>query len=156
MKKWRELKIWQKCLIVLAALPVLASFYPLDRSNPPVTAGLQAPADVDDVLRRACYDCHSNETYWPWYSYVAPVSFLVTQDVELGRDEMNFSDWGNMDPIDRVYLREECWEQVEAGKMPPLQYRGRGRSKLTDEDRAIIESWAEDAMDEEEEPESDE
>ena len=152
MSRWSELNTWQKYGVSILAALVVASLIPQDRDNPPVTAPIAPPPEVAEVLERACYDCHSNETVWPWYSYVAPMSFLVTQDVAAGRAELNFSHWGDMDPIDRVYLREQCWEEVESGEMPPAQYQVRDRSKLSDADREILRLWAEDAMDEEEEP----
>ena len=71
-----------------------------------------------DLARGACYDCHSNETEWPVYSYVAPMSWLVRSDVERGRDELNLSDWDEFgDEAD------DAAEQVEEGSMPPSQYQ---------------------------------
>jgi len=80
---------WKKMVLILA----------VDRSNPPVEADLEAPAAVTAVLRTACYDCHSNETHWPWYSYVAPVSWLVARDVEEARSEFSFSRWDQLDTL---------------------------------------------------------
>ena len=62
---------------------------PVTRQNPPVTGDVTAPADVGGILRRACYDCHSHETVWPWYSRVAPASWLVAHDVDEGRGFIN-------------------------------------------------------------------
>ncbi len=70
---------------------------PVKRSNPPVEFEVEAPADVHAILERACYDCHSNRTRWPWYSSVAPVSWLVARDVRRGRKELNFTDWPAFD-----------------------------------------------------------
>lgn len=151
MKRWNELKTWQKYIVAIFGIFVVASFVPLDRSNPPVTAPLEAPAEVDAILRRACYDCHSNETEWRWWAYVAPSSFLVTQDVAGGRHELNFSHWGEMDPIDRVYFREQCFEEVDHGEMPPKQYTlFRSKGRLTDAEKKILGKWAEDSWQEEE------
>ncbi len=72
---------------------------PVNRSNPTVEADLEAPEAVTAVLRTACYDCHSNETHWPWYSYVAPVSWLVAHDVEEARSEFSFSHWEQLDTL---------------------------------------------------------
>jgi cytochrome c551/c552 len=93
--------------------------YGRNHTNPPVTS---EPAwdsqPTRDLAQRACFDCHSNETVWPWYSSVAPVSWLVTRDVEEGRDQFNFSDWEN------YYLRDadEFEEVISEGEMPPAQY----------------------------------
>ena len=72
-------------LVVLLAIQLV----PVQRSNPPVEAEVPAPENVRTILRRACYDCHSNETVWPWYSRIAPVSFLVASDVHEARAKMN-------------------------------------------------------------------
>jgi hypothetical protein len=91
--------------------------YGRDHDNPAVTADAPWP---DDESRRlatvACYDCHSNETDWPWYSNVAPMSWLTQRDVDRGRDELNFSEWGSQD-VDDLH------DAVEHGEMPPWQYR---------------------------------
>jgi hypothetical protein len=71
-----------------------------------------------DLAKRACFDCHSNETVWPWYSNIAPVSWLVYHDVEEGRNQFNLSDWQNS------YLTDvgEFSEVISEGEMPPIQY----------------------------------
>lgn len=88
MRRW----IAVSGLSVLAVLIVI-QFIPVDTSNPPVTADIPSSPEGKAVLRRACYDCHSNETRWPWYSRVAPASWLTARDVREGRAELNFSAW---------------------------------------------------------------
>jgi hypothetical protein len=61
--------------------------------GPPMSAHVQVPPVVDSILRRACYDCHSNETRWPLYARVAPASWIIAEDVRAGRSDLNFSDW---------------------------------------------------------------
>jgi hypothetical protein len=86
--------------------------------NPPVTQAVAWPsAEAEQVARAACYDCHSNETEWPVYSYVAPMSWLVRRDVEAGRHDLNFSEWDRDGEVD------DAAEAVEDGSMPPRQYR---------------------------------
>ena len=83
----------------MAALAVVAQLYPRPtRDNPPVWASIDAPHDVERILRRSCYDCHSNETRWPWYSHLAPRSWLVAADVHEARVRMNFSEWPEARP----------------------------------------------------------
>lgn len=100
-----------------------------DRTNPPVT---QEPAwdspRTRELAKRACFDCHSNETVWPWYSYVAPVSWLVLHDVEEGREHLNFSEF------DRPQKdAHEAAEQVEMGEMPlPIYLPTHPEARLTD------------------------
>jgi hypothetical protein len=106
--------------VTLAAIFVLIQFVPVDRTNPPVEGEVPAPPEVREVLQRACYDCHSNETNWPWYSRVAPVSWLVARDVHEGREHLNFSTWNRLSTRDQVEAMRESWEEVEEGEMPPL------------------------------------
>jgi len=69
-----------------------------------------------ELAQRACFDCHSNETVWPWYSNIAPVSWLAQRDVEEGRRYLNFSDWGRVREVDEIS------EAVSRGWMPPSQF----------------------------------
>jgi hypothetical protein len=92
--------------------------YGRNHRNPPVLA---EPSWSDPAARslavRACYDCHSNETHWPWYSNIAPVSWLVQRDVDKGRQVVNFSEWNRP--------QQEAAESAEAvaeGEMPPAIY----------------------------------
>jgi hypothetical protein len=95
------------------------------------------------VLERACFDCHSNQTEWPWYSYVAPVSWLLAHHVSEGREEMNFTEWNKVPAPKQAHKISECWEMVEEGKMPLAGYvRLHAEAKLTDSDRSLIRDWA--------------
>jgi len=95
--------------------------YGRDHDNPPVVADAPWPdAASRELARGACYDCHSNETDWPWYSWIAPMSWLVQRDVENGREELNFSDWdADRGPRDA----EDAAEVVDEGGRPPRQYQ---------------------------------
>jgi hypothetical protein len=96
------------------------------------------------LLKAACYDCHSNQTVYPWYSYVAPVSWLVVRDVKLGRETANYSDWGNLDRANRVKLLTETAEEIESGSMPMPIYSAIHRdARLSDEERQLLISWTE-------------
>ncbi|MBD3336137.1 MAG: heme-binding protein [Candidatus Eisenbacteria bacterium] len=129
-------------LIFVLALLFAIQLVPVDRSNPPVVADLEAGAALDAVLRESCYDCHSHETDWPWYAYAAPVSWLVANDVEQGREHMNFSLWGELSEPQRRHLAQEMWEEVERRKMPPQIYLfGHSEAKLTAQDREILQDW---------------
>jgi cytochrome c551/c552 len=93
--------------------------YGWSHPNPPVTQAAAWPdAESEALARAACYDCHSNETEWPAYSYVAPMSWLVRQEVEEGREELNLSelDRGGGDELD------DAAETIQEGSMPPRQY----------------------------------
>ncbi|MEW6653010.1 MAG: heme-binding domain-containing protein [Bacteroidota bacterium] len=120
-----------------------SQFIEVERTNPPVTKELQASAEVKNILRNACYDCHSNETVWPWYSNIAPVSFLIANHVNDGRRHLNFSTWGNMFTPKQNEYKKEIWEEIERGKMPIGSYTWlHPKAKLTPEQRKVIKSWS--------------
>jgi hypothetical protein len=101
---------------------VVAQAFRIDKTNPAVQQNVAAPPEVAAVLRRACYDCHSNETVWPWYSNFAPVSWLLARDVREGRRELNFSAWNAYDAKKQAKKLKETAEEVATGEMPPWPY----------------------------------
>jgi len=131
-------------LVGLAAALLIAQLVPYPPAeNPPVGDEVPAPANVRAVLRTSCYDCHSNETVWPWYSSVIPGKWFVRGHVVEGRGKLNFSTWGEY-PADRAARKlEEVVEMVEDGKMPPSSYLWiHGDANLSPEDAASIVEWA--------------
>ncbi len=93
-------------------------------------------------MKTSCYDCHSNETVWPWYSYVAPVSFLVAGDVEDGRKRVNFSEWDKYDEKKKEKKMDAMIEAVEAGGMPLPKYLiTHSDAKLDPEKIKILKDW---------------
>ena len=135
-------------LIRLLGLAVLIlvvgiQFVPVSRTNPPVQARVEAPEQVLQILRGACFDCHSNETVWPWYAYVAPVSWTIARDVEKGRKHLNFSDFGTYSSEKQAGMREEIWEEVEEGAMPLAPYVKMHRAaRLSDEQKQALKAWS--------------
>lgn len=128
--------------IVLALAFVGIQFVPVDRSNPEVIEPFEGDPQLLTVLKRSCWDCHSNETVWPWYSYVAPFSWFVADHVLEGREKLNFSDWDESD-IDDV--REEAWKEVRKDRMPLPSYLWlHSDAKLSAADKAVFENWAKD------------
>lgn len=124
-------------------LRVVIQLVPVTRDNPPVTGELRAAPEVADHLRRSCYDCHSHETKWPWYSYVAPVSWLVASDVHEGRRHLNFSQWTAYTPQERAKKRAGISDLVQKRDMPLWYYLPmHGDAKLSDEDVQAIAAWA--------------
>jgi len=112
----------KKILIALAVIVIGIQFIPVDRTNPPVSQDINPPEKISTIFRTSCYDCHSNETSWPWYSYVAPVSFLVVNDVKEGRRHLNFSEWDRYDDEKQGKILEEILEEIEKGDMPLPKY----------------------------------
>lgn len=129
--------------IGLLVILIVAQFVPVAQSNPPERGKPAAPAEVQMVLQHACYDCHSNETVWPWYSKIAPGSFLIARDVKEGRKELNFSLWNQYDDRRKARKKKEIVKQVEKGEMPPWFYTPlHPDAKLSEKDRASLLNWA--------------
>lgn len=112
----------KKILIAIGVILIGIQFIPVERTNPPVTQEINAPPNVLSILKTSCYDCHSNETEWPWYSKVAPVSFLVASDVRNGRKRVNFSEWDKYDEKKKEKKLEHIIDMVEEGEMPLPNY----------------------------------
>jgi Haem-binding domain len=111
-----------------------------------IYAAVAVPADVKAILERSCKNCHSNETAWPWYSYVAPVSWVVAHDVHQARKKMNFSEWGGYSAQRKEDRLEEICEQVTNGDMPDRKYALFHReARPTLAERAAVCQWAEDS-----------
>ena len=147
MKKVRKVLKW--IVIVLACAFLIAQFWRPARTNPPVDssqtiqAHLQLTPQVAAILDRSCQDCHSNTTRWPWYAHVAPVSWLVTDDVNEGRTHLNLSEWGRLQPHQKERKLQEMCEQVEDGTMPLGIYTPlHPASKLSPEDVKALCDWA--------------
>ena len=125
------------------AVAALIQLVPVRRDNPPVRSEVEAPRQVKAILERSCYDCHSHRTRWPWYSHVAPVSWLVARDVHEGRDEVNFSDWPAFDFEKQDDLFKHIAKQVERKKMPlPIYLTMHPGARLSDEERRVVVDWA--------------
>jgi len=122
---------------------IVIQFIPVDRTNPGAISEINAPDDLKAIFRNSCYDCHSHETVWPWYSYIAPASWLLVSDVNEGREHLNFSKWNTLDRSKQTKLREEIWEEIREEKMPLWQYRIlHPGSKLSQEQKNLIRNWA--------------
>jgi hypothetical protein len=123
-------------LLVIQAIPV-------PRTNPPVQMDMPAPPEVKAILRTSCYDCHSNETVWPWYSRVAPVSWLVYRDTRAGRRRLNFSTWNNYSADQQAVLLAGSMRRIRNGRMPPWFYTIKHTDgKITPDKLAVLEAWA--------------
>jgi hypothetical protein len=115
-------------IIVLAILLGIQLIQP-DRSNPAVDesmtiyAHLNVPPEVKSILERSCYDCHTHNTKWPWYSYVAPVSWLIAGDVKTGRANLNMSLWGEYNKRKRISKLDLICDELREDAMPIKPYR---------------------------------
>jgi hypothetical protein len=136
-------------VMVLAGIQIFGPARTNPESAPAqaLRAKVPVPAHIDAVLSRSCKDCHSNETRWPWYSYVAPGSWIVVGDVNNGRDHMNLSDW-HYTPEEGSDLLDKVCKQIKRHRMPLPQYTWLHRdSKLSDDEIKQLCSWANDASD---------
>lgn len=148
------LKYLKWSIIILAVLFVAIQFVPVGRTNPPIDpsvtfqAKVKVPAEIDRIVRRSCYDCHSHETKWPWYAYIAPSSWLVTGDVKNGRGLLNFSNW-NYNMFRTVGRLDQMAEEVYQARMPLPQYLlMHPNAKLSQAERDTIVNWVEVAREE--------
>jgi len=142
------MKLWLGSLaLVLVAAAAAIQFFPAARTNPPARQPLKPPPAVLKVLRRGCFDCHSNETRWPWYSHLAPASWIVVHHVNRGRQELNFSEWGGYYPATRRRKLEWIGRAVSEGGMPPWWYRLMHRkARLSQADCMLLKRWVESGL----------
>jgi hypothetical protein len=144
----RVARILRKSALVLLILFFLAQFVRPARTNPATnpSASLitKAPRDVAQIFDRSCRDCHSNDTRWPWYSNVAPVSWLLVYDVNHGREHFNTSEWTSIDPDDQDKLLGGVCSLTKRGRMPLKKYVPlHPGSKLSAADVATLCAWSE-------------
>lgn len=105
------------------------------------------PVEIEQILRTSCYDCHSNETKYPWYAYIAPVSWLLVRDVKQGRNNLNFSEWDSLKSRDKIKLLDDIAEEVDEGNMPmPIYLITHGEASLDDNQKQILAGWTEEMM----------
>jgi hypothetical protein len=139
-----------------AAISMVAiQFIPVALTNPPETADeIDAPPAVQAILQRSCYDCHSNETKWPMYSRIAPVSWLIVHDVNEGRSDLNFSEWQSESQASQSDMKEEILEKITEGDMPLKKYLLIHRhATLSPADKSILKTWVQAGSEDSEDPE---
>ena len=133
--------------VAIGVLLVLVGiqFIRIDMENPPVIAKdnfvdiVEASDDVKLLLKNTCYDCHSNEVVYPWYSNIAPVSWWVGHHVDEGREHVNFSEWSKYNDDQKEHILEECYEELEKHKMPLSSYVSmHEEAELTEKDRGVL------------------
>lgn len=132
-------------LVVVAF--ALAQLVPVERENPPVETEVPVTPEARAVLTRACFDCHSNQVVWPWYSRVAPVSWLVAKDVREGRAELNYSTWSRYDAKKQRKLLKETLKEVDEGEMPLWIYLvGHPEARISAADREVLQRWVDERL----------
>ena len=138
----------KRILIGLAVLLVLSQFIRIDKTNPPVDPKIdfatvaQPPAEVLTLLKDACYDCHSHEIRYPWYSNVAPVSWWLKGHVNEAMEHFNFSTLGMLNAEDLKWALGSAADEIREGEMPLTSYTWmHPKARLTDEQRALLATW---------------
>jgi len=139
--KW-ILVIFILCIIIVQVFrPERFSSNELTRDD--ITKMYPVPDNVQKILKRSCYDCHSNQTVWPWYTNVAPVSWLVADDVNSGRRKMNFSEWGKVTVSKQSTKLQKICDELNDNAMPLPKYLLIHRDAvLSKDEKDILCNWA--------------
>lgn len=144
----RIMRILKWLAIIIVCLLVGMQFIRPAKSNPATAASqalaahVQVSPQVASILDRSCADCHSNQTRWPWYSNVAPVSWFVIDHVNHGRSHLNFSEWSRYEKREAEGLLGQMCKEVQAGVMPMTSYtRVHRGAVLSAEDVKVLCEW---------------
>lgn len=135
-------------LLTLLAALIVMQFFRIDKSVPEYNKTndfitLESPPEaVSNILVKACYDCHSNETIYPWYSEVAPLSWWLADHIDEGREHLNYSTWGEQSLKRKKHKLEEMIEEVEEGEMPLTSYTlAHWDASLTADEKTALINW---------------
>ena len=140
---WKILRDPRIVIIVVILAFLVMQAIRVEKVNPDVKSDIAAKPEIKSLLRMACYDCHSNETVWPWYSHLAPASWLIAHDVHEGRQHLNFSEWETYTPKMKSRKLEALAKEVIAEEMPPWYYTTVHRDqRLSSSNRGQIWAWA--------------
>ena len=144
----RVWKIFRWLVIIGFGLFLIAQFIRPAKTNPvadpslAIESHVQVDSRVAGILDRSCNDCHSNKTRWPWYSHVAPVSWFVIDHVNVGRSELNFSEWGSYNRRDQDGKLRQICREVTNGAMPLSSYTPmHAGSELSADDVITLCDW---------------
>lgn len=141
----------KKTAIFIVIILFAIQFISVDKTNPPVDieATLKAPNEVMNILKKGCYDCHSNETKWPSYSDIAPASFFIASHVKKGRRAMNFSTWNDMDEKIKQQRIKRAIQTVNNGMMALPSYKSaHEEAELNKNEKAVLTAWFKKQLDE--------
>ncbi|MFP3599405.1 heme-binding domain-containing protein [Chryseobacterium sp. SIMBA_029] len=138
----------KKIIVIVLVAFIMIQFFPIDKTNPPATPGMDflrikdTPPEIAKIISTSCYDYHSNETKYPWYSSIAPSSWFLKNHVVEGRKHLNFSTFAVYEPKRQAHKLEECIEMIEKKEMPlESYYIGHQDAKLTDQQRLELVTY---------------
>ena len=143
------MKLLKKIFLVLLLVFVIMQFFRPDKNiaqgdhSADFIVETNPSNEVRAMLKQSCFDCHSNNTVYPWYNNVAPISYWLANHIRHGKEELNFSEWNAYDTKGKDHKLEEVIEMVEEGEMPLNEYTWTHReAKLSPEQRNAITEWA--------------
>ncbi len=132
-------------LFWLGGTLLLLQFIKIDVPSPPKASPndeIKAPKEISNLLKRSCYDCHSNHTKWPWYSNISPISLQVNSNVKNGRNALNFSIWNQYSQERKQKLYKKIVDALRI-KMPPVEYLLIHKdARLSPKERKMLQDWA--------------
>ncbi len=139
----------KKIIFGLLAVVVIMQFFRIDKTNPESDPAMDmfvvenVPNDVQSIIKTSCFDCHSNQVRYPWYTNVAPVSWVVKKHINEGRDELNFNEWGTYSTKRKLHKLEEIEEEVGEAEMPLAGYLiAHGDARLSKQQKQQLMNWA--------------
>lgn len=134
--------------LILLILLILIQFIRVDQTNPESNSEsnyfvvASVPTQVQSIMRESCFDCHSNQTVYPWYSKVAPASWFLNNHIKEGREKINFSEWDIYALEDQINIHSECIEVIQENEMPLKSYTLiHSKARLSDEEKAALIQW---------------
>ncbi|AZI22684.1 cytochrome C [Chryseobacterium taklimakanense] len=134
-------------LVIIVVFAVLQFFRPAKNVEPTgfkniLPPDLNASADVQNILEKSCFDCHSNHTNYPWYSEIQPVGWFLNKHISEGKEAFNFSEFKDFGPIRRRSKFESVLKQIQQDKMPlPAYIKLHPESKMNNQQKKIISQW---------------
>ncbi len=133
----------KRAILIILSILIFMQFFQIDKENKKLdkTLEIKAPDNIMTMLKDACYDCHSNQTKWPWYSNIAPFSWAIDTHVKDGRKALNFSTWEEYSPEEKKKKMKEIFRTAYAS-MPLSSYiKFHEEADLTREQRTQIRDW---------------
>ena len=139
----------KKILIGLGILLLALQFLKIDKTNPVASPEsdffvvTEAPDYVKNYFKNACYDCHSNQTSYPWYTNISPVSYWIKGHITNARENLNFSEWASQyDASGKSHKIRETIEEIESGHMPPKSYKWmHPEARFSDDEKLEVLTW---------------
>jgi len=143
------MKLNKKTILkILLATLIVIQFFRIDTTTTPVDptkdfiSVTAAPKNIAKIIKTSCYDCHSNQTNYPWYTNIAPVSWWIGHHIEEGREHLNLSNWADYSKKKAAHKLEEFYEEVEEGEMPLESYtKIHTAAKLSNHDKELLIAW---------------